>query len=354
LRKPKYLSPTSIDKYYSDPEEFYLMYLTDERPPKMPQTQPMSVGSAFDAHVKAYYYELLFGKGTNPEFEFETIFENQVEPHNRDWARHAGQHAFESYRASGACVDLLTELRKAKAEPRFEFTLEKRMWVGQPECPEGVNILGKPDVYFLNSHSCPIVLDWKVNGYCSKYNKSPAKGFVKCRDGWDSTIAKASRGANGQHKDAMVIKENGIKINVATSMEHVDIKWATQLATYAWLMGAQVGEQFICAIDQLCCKKNGSDMEEAADGSPIEVAKPLIRVAEHRCTISPEFQQSVKTKFINLWNIIEDGTHIFRELTLEQSQERCAALDKMHMAFKSDPEIMAPGTEDLFKEMMGR
>jgi len=325
------------------------MYLADDRPPRMPQTQPMSVGSAFDAHVKAYYHNLLFGKNNNPEFAFEAIFEAQVEPHNRDWARHAGQHAFDSYKTSGACIDLLMELQKAKAEPRFEFTLEKRMWVGQPECPEGVNILGKPDVYFLNYCECPIVLDWKVNGYCSKYNKSPAKGFVKVRDGWDSLIAKPSRGANGQHKDAMIVKENGVKINVATTMEHVDLKWAQQLSTYAWLMGARVGEQFVCAIDQLCCKKNGSEMH-----GDIEVVKPLIRVAEHRCTISPEFQQSVKEKYINLWNIIEDGTHIFRDLTPEQSQERCAALDKMHMAFKSDPEIMAPGTEDLFREMMGR
>lgn len=330
------------------------MYLANDRPPRMPQTQPMSVGAAFDAHVKSYYYDLLFGKGTNSEFAFETIFENQVEPHNRDWAQHAGQHAFDSYKASGACIDLLMELRKAKAEPRFEFTLEKRMWVGEPECPNGVNILGKPDVYFLNYCSCPIVLDWKVNGYCSKYNKSPAKGFVKVRDGWDSLLAKASRGANGQHKNALVVKENGVKINIATTMEHVDIKWAQQLSTYAWLMGARVGEQFVCAIDQLCCKQNGSETFKTAAGKSIEVPVPLIRVAEHRCTISPEFQQSVKTKFINLWNIIEDGTHIFRDMTLEQSQERCVALDKMHMAFKSDPATLAAGTEDLFKELMGR
>lgn len=321
----------------------------------MPQTQPMSVGSAFDAHVKAYYHELLFGKGTNPEFEFETIFEAQVEPHNRDWARHAGQHAFTSYKTSGACVDLLVELQKAKAEPRFEFTLEKRLWVGEPGCPGGVNILGKPDVYFLNYCSCPIVLDWKVNGYCSKYNKSPAKGYVRIRDGW--TGMKPSRGANSEHKNAMVVKENGIKINVATTMEHVDLKWAQQLSTYAWLMGARVGEQFVCAIDQLCCKKHESDMHyiNQEENSPmIEVPKPLIRVAQHRCTISPEFQDKIKQRFIHLWAVIEDGTHIFRDLSLEESQERCAALDKMHMAFKSDPETLAAGTEDLFKELMGR
>jgi len=316
----------------------------------------MSVGSAFDAHVKAYYHTHLFGKGTNPEFEFDTIFEAQVEPHNRDWARYAGQYAFDAYKTSGACVDLLMELQKAKSEPRFEFTLQETLFRGHEDCPDGVPVLGKPDVYFINTEGCPIVLDWKVNGFCSKYNKSPAKGYVKVRDGWQGS---PSRGAGACHKDALVVKTNGIKINCGITMDEVDKKWATQLTTYAWLMGARVGEQFICAIDQLCCKPDGSKEETIpANGTTgayiLEVQQPKVRVAEHRCTVSDTYQKDVRKKFVHLWNVIQDGTHIFRHMELADSQERCTSLDNVYKAFESDPNAMAPGAEELFRDLMGR
>ena len=205
MRKPKYLSPTAIDKFDEDPEEFYLQYLADNRPPKFPQTQPMSVGSAFDAFIKSYYHEHLFGRSNDPRFSREAIFETQVEPHNRDWAWHAGEYAFQAYRTSGAAVDLLIELQNAHDTPRFEFKLEGNFF--------NVPLLGKPDVYFINSEKQPIVLDWKVNGFCAKYNKSPAKGYTRVRDGWKSDTAKPSRGANSSHRDAHVLRINNIRTN---------------------------------------------------------------------------------------------------------------------------------------------
>jgi len=356
MRRPKYLSPTSIDKFEELPEEFYLQYLADERPPKFPQTLPMSVGSAFDAFIKSYYHRHLFGENNDPKFSREAIFEEQVEPHNRDWAWHAGEYAFEAYRTSGAAVDLLVELQHAQGTPRFEFTLQADLF--------GVPLLGKPDVYFLNREGQPIVLEWKVNGFCANYNKSPAKGYVRVRDGWKFDRAKPSRGVGSAHKNAHVIKVDGILINVATTMEEVDKKWAAQLSTYAWLMGADVGSDFICAIDQLCCKPDGSKNCEVTQqfGSErtgpsiklVEVQQPLIRVAEHRCKISKTFQESVRDRYINLWDIINDGEDwIFRDMPKEESQRRQGMLDQMHSAFESN-DNNGPGTDELFREIMGR
>ena len=137
MRIPKYLSPSSLGTWEADQEEFYLRYLADKRPPRMPQTQPMSIGSAFDAYVKSYYHKVLFNT-VDPEFEFDTIFINQVEEHNRDWALVAGKYAFDAYQTSGALADLLNELQKSQSDPRFEFTLQDEFM--------GVPLLGKPDL----------------------------------------------------------------------------------------------------------------------------------------------------------------------------------------------------------------
>ena len=56
MRMPEYLSPTSLNVWKRDQEQFYLQYLAEKRPPREPQTQPMAVGAAFDAYVKSYLY----------------------------------------------------------------------------------------------------------------------------------------------------------------------------------------------------------------------------------------------------------------------------------------------------------
>ena len=61
----------------------------------------MSVGGSFDAYAKSALHERLFGKGAAPQFEFQTIFENQVEPHNRDFALEAGKYIFDCYVLTG-------------------------------------------------------------------------------------------------------------------------------------------------------------------------------------------------------------------------------------------------------------
>ena len=92
MRHPTYLSPTSISLFYTDLREYYLQYLCDNRPERMPQTAPMAAGSAFDAYVKSYIYENLIGK--DPKFELSTLFEAQVESQHRDQMRILGEYFF--------------------------------------------------------------------------------------------------------------------------------------------------------------------------------------------------------------------------------------------------------------------
>ena len=56
MRKPEYLSPTSISLHEKDVDEFYSRYLADNKMPRMAQTQPMAIGSAFDAFCKSYLH----------------------------------------------------------------------------------------------------------------------------------------------------------------------------------------------------------------------------------------------------------------------------------------------------------
>jgi len=314
MRKIKYLSPTSIDKFYKDRQEFYLSYLADNRPGRLPQTRPMSIGSAFDAYVKSYLDQRL---GINADgFKLQEIFETQVEPHNRDWAFIHGKHAFDSYEFSGALALLVTELLKADEQPVFEATVEKVI----EHNGVAINFLGKPDLSYKLS-KLPIIYDWKVNGYCGKGNTSPKKQYMRVSDGWDIDIAPPSRGSGGRHKDVQPMLMSGIEVNIASYLENVDKTWAKQLAIYGWLLGMPVGSKFIVGIDQLCCKAN--------------VDKPLIRIANHRARISEAFQLELFANAHHVMTTVDSG-HIFDDLCRAESDELCDKLDNMHKGLSGD------------------
>jgi hypothetical protein len=333
MRRPKYLSPTNISKFYSDIEEWYLSYLAEHRPPRYPQTQPMAIGAAFDAYWKSYMVEKLFGFTNMPEFELTAIFENQVEPHNRDWAIIHGKHAFESYKLSGALASLMFELEHASHPPRFEFTIEDKIYdkdIG------GIPILGKPDLYFITKGSNHIVYDAKVNGYCSKSNTSPKAGYIMCKDGWSHE--KHSRTHNKHHKDCQLMMVSEMMINIACYLEDIDESWATQLATYGWLLGEPVGSNFVTGIEQLVSKPNGEF--------------PLIRIASHRLRIGKTFQELTLSKYAKVWKLLslddkELKESLFEDMTPEQSSERCDALDNMHKAYDVKELIENPSPRDI-------
>ena len=310
MRPVEYLSPTSVSVWRKDRSEFYLNYLADNRPPKIPQTQPMSIGAAFDAYVKSYLHERIFGKGANPLFDFDTLFENQVEPHNRDWALKHGAHVFNSYRDCGALSDLMLDLNDAESEPQFEMQITGR--VVHSACDNGIILLGKPDIHFINRGGAFIVYDWKVNGYCSEKTTSPKKGYIKI---YDAYVPKISKGNGQPHKDCHLMRVDGIYINISFTMDQVDRGWADQLSIYSWMLGAKVGSKFVVAIDQIVGKGSGFEY-------------PYLRVALHRCRVDSEYQVVLHNEIADIWNRIKVGpTAIFDDMTPSESAARCEVLD---------------------------
>lgn len=322
MRRPLFISPSALSTFEKDRQEYFMRYLSDVRPPSMPQTEPMSAGSAFDAYAKSYIHSKLFGKGHRdaPKYDLDTIFESQVESRNRDFARKAGAYCFERYQNSGALADLMLELNKSVDEPRFEFEV-KGVIQGNRESVTGIHggvpLLGRPDIRFVNSEGAHVILDWKLNGFCGKYNLSPMPGYVMLREDCGG-VSNWYR--KGQHKDCVLIRHRGMEINAGSYLEQHDESWASQLATYGWLLGEEVGIEIIVGIDQIVC--NGKER----DGNGF----PRLRVASHRSRISSKFQYDLLTRYEKLWAILskpDDQMHFFEELSFEESQRQCANLN---------------------------
>jgi len=308
MRKPAYLSPSNVKLFFEDREAWYIQYLSPFKVPRDPQTRPMSVGSAFDAYVKAYLHETLFGKGADPRFEFTTLFESQVEKHNRVWAKDAGKYVYECYKRSGALADLMLELNQAVGNPRFEIEIQSRVGAERVRATKGISILGKPDVFFMNKHGKIVILDWKVNGYCGNGNTSPSPGYVRLRNGsGENDPGKA-------HKNCVLGEYQGMIINTATTLECVNEGWAEQVATYGWLCGAEIGDEFVTCIDQIVGKNMGG-------------IYPQLRIAEHRTKVSKEFQEFTFDRFHKVHNAIETGL-VFDDMGFEENKQRMETLDR--------------------------
>lgn len=307
MKNIEYLSPSSLTQWADNQDEFYMRYLADERPPKMAQNRPMSIGSAFDAYVKAYLHEKLFGKDNDPKYSLDALFDSQVEEQNRDWARPNGKYLFEQYKQAGCLADLMLELNKASSDPRFEFEVKGAVngyREGLDTVIGDVVLLGKPDVHFVNANGTTVIIDFKVNGYCSR--ASPMSGYIRLRS--------AGNTRHMMHKDCTPMQHNGMLINIARYLEQQDPKWAQQLAIYAWLTGNPVGSEFLVGIDQVACVSNNYGF-------------PEVRFAEHRTRVSPNFQLKVYSEAAYIWDVVHSD-HIFRDLTKAKSQERASMLDK--------------------------
>jgi len=327
-RTIKYLSPSSVQQFYKDREEFYLMRISPIPPPKYPQTKPMAVGSAFDAFVKNYLVRCLHGS-VPPEFELDTLIETQVEEHNRPWAREHGYHVFTQYKYSGALARIMLELQAASSTPRFEFTVEKR--VAHEADPIGVPLLGKPDVFFRSRGGAPVILDWKVNGYCSKNPTSARTGYVHYLDGWDHSKRPASKNHGQSHRSCYASTVDGLVINLGAPLENVYEDWARQLSIYLWVLGEPIGSQAIVGIDQLLGQAAvGQSVDLITDHQSIN--PPDIGIAQHRCRISVAYQRQWMALIAGAWACISSG-HIFDDLTRADSDAKCSMLDDQWQAF---------------------
>lgn len=311
MRRPEFLSPSSLKTFEGNKDEFYLKYLADQKPPKLPQTAPMAVGSAFDAYTKSYLHHCLHGNhGASDAYKFENIFEKQVEAHARDLALVDGKVVFDAYKKSGALSDLMLELQTSINTPRFEFEIRGfvQTKIG------GVPMLGKPDIFFINGEGARVIPDWKVNGFYSNSDTSPKKGYVKIRDAWDSKVDKPSRGNHMPYKDIYPMKYKDILCNTVMDFEEVDTDWADQITIYGWLLGEEVGStNLIAGIEQIV-------------GRP-----PKLRIASHRAVTSAPYQYNLLDRIERAWRCITSG-HYFDELNPEESQQRCQDLEEQSAA----------------------
>jgi len=314
MRIPKHISPSAYMLWAKDEDEYVLRHLTDNRPPYTKQVLAASVGSSFDAWVKSNLHAALFGPGADPQFEFATIFESQVEPHNRDEARRMGLHCFDNYVETGAYDELLELMKNAKSAPKFEFLCKGEV--------DGIPLLGYPDCQFVMENGLHIILDWKVRNYCSKYSASPVKNYRICWDGigWP----KKSRSHEKPHKGYKPFDFKGLEID-ETYMELADKEWATQLSIYGWLLGEEPGdENVVVCIDELVSKSRKPENDT-----------PLLRVANHRARVSKAFQLQLLNNIKCLWERVQSG-HVFGNMTREESDAKLAMTEKRAIGLASD------------------
>ncbi len=320
MRLPSYLSYSSLSLFESDPPEFYIKYLADNRPARQPQTGPMCVGSAFDAYVKSALHEALYGKGADPVYELTTLFEDQVDSQNRDFAWGAGKHCFEAYRLTGAYDELLKLLKQSIEPPRFECKLTGTIG--------GAPFLGKPDCRFVldfGEGRISIILDWKCKGFCGKSATSPTKGFALCRDGYEA-VKKPSRSHNTCHGMYMKHDFRGMEIN-RDYMENTAPDYADQCSVYGWLLGEPIGsEESIVWIDELVSKPTGV----ALNGE-----YPLMRVSNFRSRVKPVYQRQLVERISTCWQAVTSG-HIFLDMTREENDAYIGMLDQMAVGLTTD------------------
>lgn len=317
-----YLSPSSINLFYQDQDEFYMRYICQEKPPRPPQTLPMAAGSAFDAFVKSYLHESLFGKGYDPKFDLKTLFEAQVESQLRDQSWSVGEYLFKQYQKSGALADLMTELSQAITKPMFEIEVKGVIdgyREGVTKDISGVVFLGKPDVFYINKYGTHVILDWKTTGFYGRYNKSPTKGYVRLRS--LGQVNQNMYRIESCHNSCVPLMHKGIMINAALYLENINPDWACQLTIYALLCGCSLGEDFIVAIDEICCLGLKRIQYEGHD-------YPEVRIAEHRLRVHPDTQYKILAKAQHMWELVH-SEHFFRDIDLEQSKKKCQYLDEI-------------------------
>lgn len=328
-RRPKAMSYSSFSLWLKDPDEFFIRYLAGEKATRLPQETFMSVGASFDAYAKAELHAAIFGHDGGGKFSFDTLFTDQVEAHNRDWAREAGKYVLDAYKYSGSYDEILALLKTAIEPPVFETTVEGVL--------SGVPSTGKPDLrwvaQFPGHDPVRIIFDFKVKGFCSKYGASPSQGYALCRDGYDFRPEKLNKtkaapdgkpsGSHGtQHDKYLAYNHRGLIINEGY-METCNDEYADQVSLYGWLLGEKPGDENVVVwIDETVSKFR-------------EGQYPLLRIANHRARVSRQHQLDLLDKWTKCWAAITSG-HVFVEMTREENDAHCEMLESMAAGLKTD------------------
>lgn len=307
LRCPVRLSPSALSCWEKNPDEAFMRYAVPKelRPEKPPQTGPMSVGSAFDALVKANLYKDLFGpdSAVADGYTIRELVSKQCEEHTLPLSLEIACDVFEQYAECGALRDLREFMALSPIAPRMEFDVIKE--VG------GVPLLGKPDNHFHTQQDAHVIVDWKVSGSVSDRGVSPQQGYQIGRD------IHGSR-TNGQaHKKYVpTLHPGGVEVNGVPMNETTDY-WADQLTTYAWALGEPVGSQdFIVQIEQLACRPT----PKKADDNRLRV-----KCVTHRSTVNADYQVQLLRRYQKCWDHVTTG-HWFWNMTRKESEARAELL----------------------------
>lgn len=324
MRMPKHLSASSFLMYKQNRDKFVQTYLTDTQIQREAQTPAMAIGSSFDAFAKNELARCILGGSTVKQgepFHLQTLFEKQVQEEAlRTWAWEEGGFLFLRYKDLGAFDELLTDLEGHQGDVIFDLECVKEI-----ELPSGfkVPVKGYPDCAYVHRSGVPVILDWKCNNYCGVNKKSPSKHYV------------VERPSGRSHKDIQVELQDGLKIQKQYCFSEVDVKWATQLTMYSWLLGYPIENDAIVQIDQLLCQ-------------PGQAHHPDIRAVTYRGFVNKAFQNQLAVDLEQCWTAIQSG-HIYHEVPREESDRRVAALERhAAMSITSNP-IM-----DILNTMKGK
>jgi len=123
-----------------------------------------------------------------------------------------------------------------------------------------------------------VIHDWKVNGYCS--SASPKKGYMQLYDAGKRM---------GFHKNSVPKMVDGLYVNNGEYLEDIDRSWARQTTIYSWILGAEVGEDFIVSIHQLVFR-NGK-----------------MRVGVYKNNVGEKFQKDLWNQILEIWDRIQEG-----------------------------------------------
>ena len=322
FRTPEYLSPSALSTWEGRTDEAFTRYIVPKRlrPAKPPQADYMSVGSAFDALVKADLASLFWSAGLVAVrgFSLTDLIDKQCEPHTLPESLEVALALYGQYKQCGAYDNLTEMIRASDIGCNMEFDVTAT--VG------GVPILGKPDLWFNTILRSPVITDWKVSGSMSKCGVSPQQGYMLALD------VNNTRTHNQQHsKFAGVMHPGGVMVNGWKMNDSTDY-WADQLATYGWCKGFAVGsEDWIARIEQIAVR-------------PGLRAKSVV----HQSTVDSDYQKELLERYQRIWHHVSTG-HYFHHLSRAQSDARAnLMIEKLQRPASQDPSKASIGTIPVF------
>ncbi len=311
---PERYSPSACSKFYSDRQEYYLMYLAPTKVPRQKSTEAMCLGNFYDSVVTNALAIMFYGLSdvrTQTEFSYETLMEGCRQDHlDNDKLEAIAKDLFAQYKSTGAFAALCAELRQAD-EGSIKFQ--------QPlyfNAPGGYTVFGFQDLSFTIGNTL-VIRDWKCNGYFSKAGITLIKNYI-------DAFPKDVKRVKYPHKDVFLSRDVcGLQFAFGCASKAIP-QYARQLATYGWALNDNKApvENLLLGIEQVSCKRGGKRV-------------PEIMFARTSNFIKPDAQLQLLKEYDFMHETIISG-HIFDDLTREESDAKCVELNNLALGMQDD------------------